>query len=92
MVKKSSSTCRVSPRRPCRRLSLSDVVGPKILTPLSDGLIGDGDASLGEKIFHLAKNEAEAAVEPDGMADDFGWKAVPVVYGWFGMGLLQISP
>jgi len=61
------------------------VVGPKLLTPLLDGLIGDGDASLGKKIFHFAKTEAEAVVEPDGMTDDFGWKAVTVIEGWFGI-------
>ncbi len=47
--------------------------------------VGDGDASLGEKIFHLAEAKGEAVGKPDGMADDFGWKAVTEVGGWFGI-------
>ena len=70
---------------PLSSLEPPGVVGPKLPTPLSDGLIGDGDTSLGEKIFHLSETEAEAVGEPDGMADDCGWKAVTVVGGWCGM-------
>ncbi len=47
--------------------------------------IGESDASLGEKIFHLAETEAEAVGELDGMADDCGWNAVTVGAGWFGI-------
>jgi len=70
---------------PLSSLEPPGVFAPKLLTPLLDGLIGDGDGSLGEKIFHLSKAEAEAVVEPDGMADDLWWKAVTMVAGWFGI-------
>lgn len=66
---------------PLSPLKPPGIVGLKLMTPLSNGLISDSDASLGEKVFNFAETEAEAVVEPDGMADDFGWKAVTVVEG-----------
>jgi hypothetical protein len=34
---------------------------------------------LGEEIFYIAKAHAETVVEPDGVADDFGWKSMTLV-------------
>ena len=59
--------------------------GAILVAHLPKGPIGDGNTLLGEKIFHLAETKAEAVVEPDGIADDLGWKAVTVVDGWFGI-------
>jgi hypothetical protein len=35
-----------------------------------DGLVGDGDAPLGKKVFDVAETEGEPEVEPDGVADN----------------------
>ena len=70
---------------PWSSLEPPGLVGPKLLTPLSDSLKAGGDASLGEQIFHLMETEAEGVVEPDGVTDDFGCKAVTVVAGWCGI-------
>ena len=45
-------------------------------TPVPDGFVRDGDTPLREELFHVAKAEREAIVEPDGMTDDGGWEAV----------------
>ena len=34
------------------------------------------DATLSEKVLDIAKAQSEPMVQPDGMADDLGWKAV----------------
>ena len=57
---------------------LPGVFEPERLTPLADGFIRDGDAPLGEQIFYIAEAQAEAVIEPDGVADDW-WKAVSAV-------------
>jgi hypothetical protein len=44
--------------------------------PGSNGLVRHRDTTLGEKVLDIAKAEGEAVVQPNGMADDFGWKAV----------------
>ena len=41
--------------------------------------IGDtryGDAALSEKVFDIARAQREPMVQPDGMTDDIGWKAM----------------
>ena len=49
------------------------------LTPLSDRLVGDGDAALGEQILSISKAQAEAMVESDRVADNLGRKPVTAV-------------
>ena len=53
----------------------------ELLTPLSDGLVGDYYPSLCQEIFDITEAPAEAVVEPDGMADDLRWKSVSAVAG-----------
>jgi hypothetical protein len=48
---------------------------------LTNGFIGDGDASFGEKFFHLTKTEAEPMVQPDGVTDNFRGKPVTLLAG-----------
>jgi hypothetical protein len=43
---------------------------PKLPTPLSDRLVRHDDPALGQQLFHIAKIQGEAEVEPDGMSDD----------------------
>ena len=46
---------------------------------MSDGLIGDRDAALGEQLFDFTKAEAESMVEPHGVADDLRGKTITAV-------------
>jgi len=48
----------------------------KLPAPRSNGFVGYGDTTLGEKVLDIAKAERESMVQPDGMADDLRWKAV----------------
>ena len=52
------------------------VLGSKLAAPGSNGFVGYGDATLSEKVLDIAKAESEPMVQPDGVADDFGWEAV----------------
>ena len=48
----------------------------KLSAPGSNGFVGHRDATLSEKVLDIAKARSEAMVQPDGMADDLGWKSV----------------
>ena len=62
---------------------------PERATPLANRLVGHDDAPLGEEIFGVAEAQTEPVVEPDGVADDLGWKSIAVVAGgWLIIGLL----
>ena len=56
----------------------------KSKAPLPDALVGDGDTPFGENQFNVPEAQAEKVVQPDGMADDLGWEAVPGVGGALG--------
>jgi hypothetical protein len=58
---------------------LIGVVLPKLPTPLADGFMGDGDATLEQQFFHVAVAQGEAIIEPDAMADDLAGEAVMFV-------------
>jgi hypothetical protein len=58
------------------------VVRSKLLTPLANGFIRDGDPTFREEFFYLTKAEAGSMVEPDGVADDFGGKPVALIAEW----------
>ncbi len=51
-------------------------------TPGSNGFVGYGDAPLSEKVLDVAKAQREPMVQPDGVADDFGWEAVASIQGF----------
>ena len=52
---------------------------PKLETPISNGLVRDGDTTLSKQFFYIAKAEAEPMVEPDGMADNFRGKTMTFI-------------
>ncbi len=52
------------------------ILGSELAAPRSNGFIRYGDATLREKILDIAKAQREPVVEPNGVADDFGGKAV----------------
>ena len=60
-------------------LELSSVVHTKLPRPLADGLVGDDDSALCQKVFNISEAQTEAVIEPDGMADDLGWESVSAV-------------
>jgi hypothetical protein len=57
------------------------VVEPERQTPVPNSLVGDGDAALGQQVFGIAKTQADAVVEPDGVTDDLGRESIAVVVG-----------
>ena len=54
----------------------------KLPAPGSNGFVGHGDATLGEKVLDIAKAQREPMIQPNGVADDFGWKAVASIQGF----------
>src|SRR4051795_9055186 len=61
-----------------------DLVGevlPELARPLAHGLVAHVEAAGGQHLFHHAKAQRKAEVEPDGVADDLAWKAVAGVGG-----------
>ena len=51
---------------------------------MTNGFRGHGDAAFGEEFFDLTEAEAELMIEPNGMTDNFGRKAMALVAGCFG--------
>ena len=60
-------------------LELSSVLRTKPPRPLADGLVGDDDPPLSEKIFDVSEAQTESVVESDGVADDLGRQPVSEV-------------
>ena len=48
-------------------------------SPLADGFVGDGYATLGKQIFDIPKTECETVIEPNGVGDNAGRKSVSAV-------------
>ena len=48
----------------------------KLPAPGSNGFVGYGDATLRQKVLHVAKAQREPMAQPNGMTDDLGGKAV----------------
>ena len=55
---------------------LSSILRSELPTPETDRFVRDNDATLGQQILHVSKAECEAVVEPNGVADDFGWETM----------------
>ena len=53
----------------------------KFPAPGSNGFVGYGDATLSEQVLDIAKAQSQPMVQPDGMPDDLGWKAVASIPG-----------
>ena len=58
-------------------LQLPSVVGAEFPAPLPNGFVRHDDSSFGKQILNIPEAHAVSVVEPDGMADDFGRKAMP---------------
>ncbi len=48
----------------------------KFQAPLPDGFVTDDRTTCGQQLLDVTKAEAKTVVEPNGVADDFGWEAV----------------
>ena len=62
-------------------LQLPSVVGADFPAPLPNGFVRHDDSSFGQQILNIPEAQAVSVGEPDGMADDFGRKAMPMVAG-----------
>ena len=49
--------------------------------PLANGFVGHDDSSFGQQILNIPEAHAVSVGEPDGLADDVGRKAMPMVAG-----------
>jgi len=65
-------------------LEPTSILGTELPAPLSDGLVGDHDSPLCQEIFDISQAQAEAVVEPNGMADYLRWESVSAVAGGCG--------
>src|SRR2546428_6116735 len=64
---------------------LSGIRLAKFAAPFADSLIGHHHAAFQPQLFDIAKAQAEAKVQPHGVANDLGREAViliPVGWGW----------
>jgi hypothetical protein len=57
----------------------SSIGRPKLDTPTSNCLVGDGNTPFSKKVFDITEAECESMVEPDGMADDFRRKPMSFI-------------
>ena len=57
------------------------VIGAELPAPLPNRFVRHDDAAFGQQILNIPEAHAVSVVEPDGMADDFGRKAMPMVAG-----------
>ena len=57
---------------------IASIGRPELQTPISNCLVRDA-ASLSKQIFDVAKAHREPMVQPDGVTDDFSWKAMPSI-------------
>ena len=57
------------------------ILRPKLQAPVSNCLVRDGNATLGEEIFDITEAERKPMIEPHSVADDFRWKAAASIAG-----------
>ena len=57
------------------------VVGAELPAPLPNAFVRHDDASFGQQILGIPEAQAVSVVQPDGVADDVGRKAMPKVAG-----------
>jgi hypothetical protein len=58
---------------------LSSIHWAKFVTPTADSFIGNNNPALGQKIFDITETHREPEVEPNGLPDNVGVKAVTSV-------------
>src|SRR5450755_1442375 len=48
----------------------------KLQDPAADSLVADAQTSRGQQILDVSVAQGEPQIEPNGVANDFGWEAV----------------
>jgi len=51
-------------------------LGAEFPAPVSDAVVGDHNAALGQGLLDITQAEAEPVMQPHGMADDIGREAM----------------
>jgi hypothetical protein len=62
-----------------RASEFSGIGEAKLDRPAADGLIRNINASLSQKVLDVSKAERKSKIQPNGVLDDFNWKAVAVI-------------
>ena len=62
-----------------RSSELSSIGKAKFYRPAADGFIGNIDATLGQQVLDIPKAQRKSEMQPDGILDDLGWKAVALI-------------
>ncbi len=70
----SSRSFVAGPRAPTAQSR--GVARSKLGAPRWDRLVRDGHAPLGSQLLDISQAQAEAELEPDGVADDLSWVAI----------------
>ena len=68
---------QVRPRPSSSQLVGND--GAELHSPTADRLVGHVDTTLGEHVLDVAVAQRKSEIQPDGVLDDLGWKAVAVL-------------
>jgi hypothetical protein len=61
---------------------ISCEAGRELQSPPQDALVRDNHAALGQNQFHIPKAQTEDVLEPDRVANQFGWEAVAIMRIW----------
>ena len=64
---------------PLSTLELSCLLRPELPAPLPDGLVGDDNPPLRQKLLHITEAQGKSMVKPNAVADDFTREPVAAV-------------
>ena len=79
---KTSSTCQTAPQPAMPTAQVPSKGGTEFAAPQSDRLVGDCDATLGEKVFDIPEAEWKPMIEPHNVTDDLTCEAVTSILGF----------
>lgn len=66
-------------------LEFTGVGRPKLLAPLANRFIGDGDTSFGKEFFDFTETETEPMIQPNSVVNNFGRKTMTLIANGFGL-------
>ncbi len=58
---------------------ISSIGRTELPTPIPKCFVRNTDASFCKQVFYVSKAQREPMVQPDSVADDFRWKAMPAI-------------
>src|ERR1700674_1128271 len=68
-----------SPRSRAQPLSVGSA---KLLRPVANGFVSNGDSALGLEFFDVPVTQAESKIKPSAMTDDLGRESTTVIQGF----------